>query len=208
MAHSFFSRIWIFSLSQPSSRFISRLLCAPSLLGTADTPTAEHTTFPCLTRGWDFGKKQLPALTQRGEGRKLWTCQALLDVAEQQFSKHPPCGAWSTRNQFCMSGWILPRSHASLSSQILGAFHLSRSFRWHRDPGSFASNEPSQGKWDLHLSLSLVSAWISPSSHFSPPYDNSLGFPFLATLIPSLSRPGCFFPACDLFALYCIFPWK
>lgn len=128
----------------------------------------------------------------------------LLDITEQQLSKYPTRWGWSIWNQFCVSGWILPRSHASLSSQILGAFHLSRSFWWHRDPGSFASSEPSQGKRDLHLSPSLAPAWISQSSHFSLPYSNSLEFPLLATLIHSLNGPGCFFPAWDLFALHCL----
>lgn len=58
---------------------------------------------------------------------------------------------------------------------------------------------------DLHLTLSLVTAWTSQSTHFSLPYSNSLGFYLPATFIHSPGGTGCFFPAWNLSAMHCSF---
>lgn len=140
--HSFFLDFESFPLLSSIPDCISDLLAAPSLLRTTHSPASKHVTFPCLTCGWDFGKTMTYSNLESW-GQKTMSLSTLFDTVEQQLSKYPPNWAWSIWNKFCISGWILPLSVVSPPSQILGAFHLARSFPWNKNlPALFPISPP------------------------------------------------------------------
>lgn len=177
----------------PIPEGIGNLLATSSLLGTTASPASLG------TRLW----QRFWTLTTNCSILERWTQKVmdlsmLFDVVEQQqLPRHFPRWAWSLRTEVCLVR--LPAFCLCLlsspSSQILGAFHLSRFFPWQRDPGSFASHHPSQGNWlyTCHLALSLPGPPEVSVPH-SPTLSNSLGFHLLTILIHSLSVTGCFFP--------------